>query len=307
MSAVDLYPNCRAQGVLSHCKTTAAKLLSTAKEAARVTLPGASPITSAALHGVNESRRTVVTMKTVGIDRWEIEAIFERKRSFRSKIRKQLKNMDPLRELMRNLSQFIDFKTHSASQIIVLESTWFKAGKSLCAYISSAALREVDTSRIVSEVLSDHAKKGKKLYVPRVEDNNSNMKMLKISTVDDLTASSMNILEPSLVDSDGNHREDVMQASDPVDLVILPGLAFDKSGSRLGHNGGYYDSFLKKYQELIEERKWKQPLLVTLSYSIQIMEEGSILVTPCDVPVDALVSPAGFATPISSAALKKCN
>ncbi|GLT41598.1 hypothetical protein SLA2020_156500 [Shorea laevis] len=294
MSAIDRYPNCRAQSMLSHCKTTAAKLVSTAKEAARVTLPRASPITSAALHGVNDSRRTVVTMNTVGIDRGELEAIFERKRSIRSKIRKQLKNMDPLQRAHED----------SAIQNIVLESTWFKATKSLCAYISSAALREVDTSRIVSEVLSDHAKEGKKLYVPRVEDNNSNMKMLKISTVDDLTPSSMNILEPSLVDSDGNHCEDVMLASDPVDLVILPGLAFDKSGSRLGRNGGYYDSFLKKYQELTEERKWKQPLLVALSYSIQIMEEGSIPVTPCDVPVDALVSPAGF-TPIGSAALKK--
>lgn len=50
----------------------------------------------------------------------------------------------------------------------------------------------------------------KKLYVPRVEDKNSNMRMLKISAVKDLVANSMNILEPSLLDSDGNQCEDGM-------------------------------------------------------------------------------------------------
>lgn len=53
-------------------------------------------------------------------------------------------------------------------------------------------------------------KERKKLYVPRVEDRNSNMKMLMISGVNDLIEKSMNILEPALADSDGNKREDGM-------------------------------------------------------------------------------------------------
>lgn len=48
----------------------------------------------------------------------------------------------------------------------------------------------------------------KKLYVPRVEDRNSNMRMLRISSVDDLIVNSMNILEPALSDSDGKQHED---------------------------------------------------------------------------------------------------
>ena len=48
----------------------------------------------------------------------------------------------------------------------------------------------------------------KKLYVPWVEDKNSNMRMLHISHMDDLIANSMNILEPAPVDSQGNERED---------------------------------------------------------------------------------------------------
>jgi 5-formyltetrahydrofolate cyclo-ligase len=45
---------------------------------------------------------------------------------------------------------------------------------------------------------------------------------------------------------------------------------------------------------------------VALSYSLQIIDEGSISVTPNDVPVDALVSPAGV-IPISPAALDRYN
>lgn len=48
----------------------------------------------------------------------------------------------------------------------------------------------------------------KKLYVPRVEDKNSHMRMLNISSMDDLVANSMNILEPAPVDAQGNQRED---------------------------------------------------------------------------------------------------
>ena len=48
----------------------------------------------------------------------------------------------------------------------------------------------------------------KKLYVPWVEDRNSNMRMLHISHMEDLIANSMNILEPAPVDALGNERED---------------------------------------------------------------------------------------------------
>ncbi|PPS12981.1 hypothetical protein GOBAR_AA07660 [Gossypium barbadense] len=254
----------------------------------------------------------------IGVNPHELDAIFEQKRSLRSKVRKALKNMDPI----------LRSQEDNAIENIVVESSWFKASKSLCAYVSSPALLEVGTSRIISEVLSSSAKERKKLYVPRVEDRNSNMKMLMISSVKDLIEKSMNILEPALVDSDGNQREDgallslfaflflllnwrsypsqVMQASDPVDLFIVPGLAFDKSGSRLGRSGGYYDLFLKNYQELTKKKRWKQPLLVALSYSVQIIEDGGIPITPFDIPMDALVSPAGF-IPISGAALRRSH
>ncbi|XP_057951803.1 5-formyltetrahydrofolate cyclo-ligase, mitochondrial [Malania oleifera] len=251
------------------------------------------------------SLRSTVTRMSNRDQTAHIDAQFMQKRTLRSTVRKALKSMDANQRSQED----------NAIQRIVLDAPWFKLSQRLCGYISCSALREVDTSMVLSEILQNpagdvfsnqdgHRQMKKKLYVPRIEDKNSNMRMLNISSIDDLVANSMNILEPALVDDDGNKREDVMQANDPVDLFLLPGLAFDRSGRRLGRGGGYYDSFLRKYQELAKEKSWKEPLLVALSYSLQIMDEGVIPVTPNDVSVDVIVSPSG-AIPISSAALER--
>ncbi|KAJ8772160.1 hypothetical protein K2173_027337 [Erythroxylum novogranatense] len=166
-------------------------------------------------------------------DTANLDDIFKQKRILRSKVRKTLKSMDPS----------LRSQEDDSIQNEVLEAPWFKSSRRLCAYISCSALREVDTSRLLSEILKSSPEDGgtpiaKKLYVPRVEDKNSHMKMLNISSMDDLIANSMDILEPAPVDGDGNPREDVLQATEPVDLFLLPGLAFDKSGRRLGRGGG---------------------------------------------------------------------
>ncbi|XP_057443038.1 5-formyltetrahydrofolate cyclo-ligase, mitochondrial [Lotus japonicus] len=227
----------------------------------------------------------------------DLDAIFKQKRILRTQVKKTLKSIDPsLRSQQDN-----------AIQDIILGAPWFKSSARLCAYISCSALREVDTSKLLSEILQPSAATGgKKLYVPQVEDKNSHMRMLNISRIDDLVANSMDILEPAPVDADGNAREDVMQADDPVDLLLLPGLAFDRTGRRLGRGGGYYDTFLESYQHLAKTRNWKQPLLVALSYSQQILDEGVIPMTSSDVPVDALVTPAGV-IPISTEAFDRCQ
>ncbi|XP_065002770.1 5-formyltetrahydrofolate cyclo-ligase, mitochondrial-like isoform X1 [Musa acuminata AAA Group] len=226
-------------------------------------------------------------------------AALQQKRALRSRIRKALKEFSPAQRALEDVE----------IQNFVLNSSWFKSCKGLCAYISCKSLREVDTSRIIADVLKNSgAEHGlqvmKKLYVPRVEDKNSHMRMLRISTIEDLVANSMNILEPSPVDSDQSEREDVLLASQPVDLLLLPGLAFDRHGRRLGRGGGYYDVFLRKYEELANQQNWKQPLRVALAYTVQIVEDELIPMTETDVPVDALVSSNGV-FPISPAALER--
>ena len=49
-----------------------------------------------------------------------------------------------------------------------------------------------------------------------------------------------------------------------IDLIIVPAVAFDKEGHRLGRGGGYYDRFLKKYP---------RATLIGVGYDFQLVEK----------------------------------
>lgn len=90
MSAIASYQNCSGQGMFRHCKTTA-RLIRNAKEIAPVTHLPTTPLSA-----VSSNVRTNIVMKNDVVDPHQLEAIFQKKRSLRSKIRKELKNMDPI-------------------------------------------------------------------------------------------------------------------------------------------------------------------------------------------------------------------
>ncbi|GAB4238928.1 MAG: hypothetical protein OHK0028_16610 [Deltaproteobacteria bacterium] len=67
------------------------------------------------------------------------------------------------------------------------------------------------------------------------------------------------------------------------DLVVVPGVAFDRSGNRLGHGFGYYDRFLAGLPG--------ETLRVGLACAAQLVSE--VPVEPWDVPVHAVVTEEG--------------
>lgn len=65
---------------------------------------------------------------------------------------------------------------------------------------------------------------------------------------------------------------------DEIDLVAVPGVAFDRKGRRLGHGGGYYDRLLAGFSRVS----------AGLAFDFQILP--SIPIEPHDRPVDVLVT-----------------
>ncbi len=63
-----------------------------------------------------------------------------------------------------------------------------------------------------------------------------------------------------------------------IDLVVVPGVAFDKNGNRLGRGKGYYDRFLEKYP---------QTYRLGLCFEFQIVD--SVPVEPFDLPMNSVV------------------
>ncbi|MDE0243949.1 MAG: 5-formyltetrahydrofolate cyclo-ligase [Gammaproteobacteria bacterium] len=68
-------------------------------------------------------------------------------------------------------------------------------------------------------------------------------------------------------------------------VVLLPLVAFDSGGNRLGQGGGYYD---RAFAFRNTAKNWRRPLLVGLGYDFQQL--GQLNAKPTDVPVDAVVT-----------------
>ncbi|MFI8168086.1 5-formyltetrahydrofolate cyclo-ligase [Streptomyces sp. NPDC085931] len=71
------------------------------------------------------------------------------------------------------------------------------------------------------------------------------------------------------------------------DAVLLPGLAVDARGMRLGRGGGSYDRVLARL-----ERAEARPALVVLLYDTEVV--GQVPAEPHDRPVHAVVTPSGI-------------
>ena len=78
---------------------------------------------------------------------------------------------------------------------------------------------------------------GKRAILPKVDKENKRLKLYEIKDMNELVKGYMGILEPSV-------SEERLTGPDNIDLVIIPGAAFDVSGSRLGYGAGFYDRLL---------------------------------------------------------------
>lgn len=111
---------------------------------------------------------------------------------------------------------------------------------------------------------------GKQLYLPRV--NGEELDILLYSQ-ESLHKGAFNILEP-----DGNECTDV----ETLDLIIVPAVAFDRRGNRLGRGKGFYDRLLQKA---------KCPK-IGIAYHFQLLDE--IPAEPHDIPMDKIITEQGI-------------
>lgn len=171
---------------------------------------------------------------------------------------------------------------------------------------------EVDTWGLVEEVLSDSCVnnghegeafsydpgKYKEVFIPRVEG--TAMNFYHITETISLKRSKFGVLEPDeshlipytseRLGSYDNRSEDMLSSLGPkeaVRLMLLPGLAFDLKGNRLGYGAGYYDRYLSEHSN-------DGFIKVALAYELQVFE--SINAEAYDIRVDYIVTPERIIT-----------
>ncbi|EGO03705.1 hypothetical protein SERLA73DRAFT_46034 [Serpula lacrymans var. lacrymans S7.3] len=179
-----------------------------------------------------------------------------------------------------------DIQTQSqaiASRITSLSV--FQRCRTVSCYLSMPT-GEVDTSSIVTDLLrvSD-----KSLFVPMIKSGN--LTFVKLYGEDDLRSLSSglwNIKEPT---STWRNQELFDEDCDPLDLILVPGVAFDRSFSRLGHGKGYYDQFIASYTSESLNNSKSRPLLVALSFRQQLGAEGQVPTADHDWKMDMIVTP----------------
>ncbi len=98
---------------------------------------------------------------------------------------------------------------------------------------------EVRTDEIIIRSLNDH----KQVYVPRLIKRERRMEVCEITDMDqEFELGSYDIREPS-------RKNSKVVSPTIVDAVVAPGLAFDRSGGRIGYGGGYFDWLFKQLHD----------------------------------------------------------
>ncbi len=110
----------------------------------------------------------------------------------------------------------------------------YQTCKTVLTYVSLPI--EVDTLSLITRALAD----GKRVAVPRCVDGSRLMEFYYIESLDHLATRTYGVLEPVI-----ERCELVRDFGDSI--CIVPALAYDKAGYRLGYGAGYYDRFLSGY------------------------------------------------------------
>ena len=141
-------------------------------------------------------------------------------------------------------------------QARVLGSSLYRFAQGIALY--SAVQNEVSTD----DIRDDALRLGKSVFFPRLEPNGS-LVFVEIQSVGELTPGRFGIPEPRGQKLLAHHKD--------IDLlIVVPGVAFDPTGNRLGRGHGFYDRLLQSFG--------KRATTVGLAYELQLVSS---------VPVDS--------------------
>jgi 5-formyltetrahydrofolate cyclo-ligase len=141
----------------------------------------------------------------------------------------------------------------------------YRDAKTVLFYVSYDG--EVFTHDMIKESLKE-----KRVVVPISDPKNCSLTLSELRSWGDLVEGSYGILEP---EKDCNKEIPV----ENIDLIIVPGVAFDLNGNRLGHGKGYYDSLLRRNRDV---------LTIGLAFEFQVID--SIPIEKHDIPVGIIIT-----------------
>ena len=144
---------------------------------------------------------------------------------------------------------------------LLADTSQYRQAKTVYGYLPYN--QEIRTTPMLVRALGE----GKRVAVPKIYGDE--MKFIYLNDLAKVEKNRWGIPEPV---------EDAPVGDDPHALVLMPGLAFDKQGNRIGYGGGFYDKFLQTEPE--------HPTLA-LCYGFQVLEK--LETEEFDIPVDCVL------------------
>ena len=141
----------------------------------------------------------------------------------------------------------------------------FGSAKVIASYV--AKKDEVQTAEILKQALAS----GKKVIVPRSDPSSVSLRFHEIRSLAELRPGAFGIPEPPT----GSPTVPLAHA----DVVLVPMVAWDLGGHRLGYGKGYFDRELKSRGEALG-----------IGLGFEVQRRDSLPTTPTDVPMDAIVT-----------------
>jgi len=173
----------------------------------------------------------------------------------RKNMRKKLRSMSP--ETLKAESQKV------AKELF--ETKEYQSARALCVFVSMPK-GEIDTTAILQQIFKD----GKRCFVPRCISK-SDMVMLEAKSMEDIDhfpKSNWMIPEPPL----DQGRATALECQE-LDMVVVPGLAFDDQNRRCGQGAGFYDRFFQKLEASRKKAELGMPKLVGICLPCQVVDQ----------------------------------
>lgn len=169
------------------------------------------------------------------------------------------------KELIKKRNNLSVNEINQFSELIsdkIIGNLYFQKANNILAYISFR--NEVDVSKIIEKAWNLN----KQVLIPKTNLTKKNIQPYEINSWGELQIGNYQLLEP-IIDN-----KETFPIAD-VEVVLVPGVAFDKNGYRLGYGGGFYDRFFATCQTTLYK--------IGVAYDFQVIDELPVLDHDCIV------------------------
>lgn len=177
--------------------------------------------------------------------------------------------------MLRQRKELDPKEVERLSNIIInklIQSKEFKKANTIMTYVSYP--NEAQTDSLIHQVIS----MGKTMAVPICDKSTVNLIPSKLTDLGQLETGYFGLREP---------KKEYFQPVDKknIDMIIIPGVAFDKSGNRIGHGKGYYDNFFKDIPKTTPK--------IALAFQYQIIDD-EWEIDDWDIKMDGILTENGY-------------